>query len=51
MIELDAGTFEAAISDGPLLVEAEDTTVLVRPGHRLWVDGLRNMRIDLGVAR
>jgi N-methylhydantoinase A len=37
--------------DGPLLVEAEDTTVLVRPDHRLWVDGLRNMRIDLGVGR
>jgi N-methylhydantoinase A len=33
--------------DGPLLVEAEDTTVLVRAGHRLWVDGLRNLRIDL----
>jgi N-methylhydantoinase A len=37
--------------DGPLLVEAEDTTVLVRPGHRLWVDELRNMRIDLGMGR
>jgi N-methylhydantoinase A len=37
--------------DGPLLVEAEDTTVLVRPGHRLWIDGLRNMRIDLGAGR
>lgn len=34
--------------EGPLLVEAEDTTVLVRAGHRLWVDGLLNMRIDLG---
>jgi N-methylhydantoinase A len=34
--------------DGPLLVEAEDTNVLVRAGHRLWVDGLLNMRIDLG---
>ena len=33
--------------DGPLLVEAEDTNVLVRAGHRLWVDGLRNLRIDL----
>jgi N-methylhydantoinase A len=33
--------------DGPLLVEAEDTNVLVRRGHRLWVDGLLNMRIDL----
>ena len=33
---------------GPLLVEAEDTNVLVRAGQRLWVDGLLNMRIDLG---
>lgn len=33
---------------GPLLVEAEDTNVLVRDGHRLWVDGLLNLRIDLG---
>ena len=33
--------------DGPLLVEAEDTTVLVRAGHRLWIDGLQNLRIDL----
>jgi N-methylhydantoinase A len=37
--------------NGPLLVEAEDTTVLVRPGHRLWIDGLSNMRIDLGAGR
>ena len=42
MMDLDLG------SDGPLLVEAEDTTVLVRPGHRLWVDGMRNMRFELG---
>lgn len=34
-------------AEGPLLVEAEDTTILVRTGHRLWVDGYRNMRIDL----
>lgn len=34
--------------EGPLLVEAEDTNVLVRAGHRLWVDGLLNLRIDLG---
>jgi N-methylhydantoinase A len=34
--------------EGPLVVEAEDTTVLVRPGHRMWIDGLRNLRIDLG---
>ncbi|WP_028921585.1 hydantoinase/oxoprolinase family protein [Pseudonocardia acaciae] len=33
--------------DGPLLVESEDTTVLVRAGHELWVDGLLNLRIDL----
>jgi N-methylhydantoinase A len=33
--------------EGPALVEAEDTTVLVQPGHRLWVDGVRNLRIDL----
>ncbi|MBS1888672.1 MAG: hydantoinase/oxoprolinase family protein [Actinobacteria bacterium] len=33
---------------GPLVVEAEDTNVLVRAGHRLWIDGLLNMRIDLG---
>jgi N-methylhydantoinase A len=37
--------------EGPLLVEAEDTTVLVRARHRLWVDGLRNLRIDLGRGR
>jgi N-methylhydantoinase A len=34
--------------NGPLLVEAEDTNVLVRAGHRLWVDGLLDLRIDLG---
>jgi N-methylhydantoinase A len=33
---------------GPALVEAEDTTVLVDPGHRLWVDGFLNLRMDLG---
>lgn len=33
--------------DGPAIVEAEDTTVLVGAGHRLWVDELRNLRIDL----
>jgi N-methylhydantoinase A len=33
---------------GPALVEAEDTTVLVHPGQRLWVDGFLNLRIDLG---
>jgi N-methylhydantoinase A len=39
------------VIDGPLLVEAEDTNVLVREGHHLWVDGLQNMRIDLGEDR
>jgi N-methylhydantoinase A len=33
---------------GPALVEAEDTTVLVHPGQRLWVDGYLNLRIELG---
>ncbi|HSI81807.1 MAG TPA: hydantoinase/oxoprolinase family protein [Solirubrobacterales bacterium] len=33
---------------GPAIVEADDTTVLVHPGHRLWVDGLLNLRIELG---
>jgi N-methylhydantoinase A len=33
--------------EGPALVEAEDTTVLVQPGQRLWVDGFGNLRIDL----
>jgi N-methylhydantoinase A len=37
--------------DGPLLVEAEDTNILMRTGHRLWIDGLINMRIDLGEDR
>ena len=32
---------------GPLLVEGEDMTVLVRSGHELWVDRYRNLRIDL----
>src|SRR5581483_10134587 len=31
---------------GPALVEADDTTVLVHPGQRLWVDGLLNLRIE-----
>ncbi len=35
--------------EGPALIEAEDTTVLVRSGHRLWVDGYENLRIDLQV--
>jgi N-methylhydantoinase A len=33
--------------EGPALVEAEDTTVLVEPGQRLWVDGFGNLRIEL----
>jgi N-methylhydantoinase A len=32
---------------GPALVEAEDTTVLVHLGQRLWVDGFMNLRIEL----
>jgi N-methylhydantoinase A len=34
--------------EGPALVEAEDTTVLVHPGQRLWVDGYLNLRIEVG---
>ena len=34
--------------DGPALVEADDTTVLVHPGQRLWVDGYLNLRMELG---
>jgi N-methylhydantoinase A len=33
---------------GPAVVEAEDTTVLVPPGQRLWVDGFLNLRIEVG---
>ena len=33
---------------GPALIEAEDTTVLVHPGQRLWVDGFLNLRIEVG---
>ena len=32
---------------GPAVLESEDTTVLVRPGQRLRVDGLLNLRIAL----
>src|SRR5581483_8755977 len=35
---------------GPALVEADDTTVLVHPGQRLWVDGLLNLRIETACA-
>ena len=36
--------------EGPALVEDEDTTILVHPGQRLWVDGFGNLRIDLPPA-
>jgi N-methylhydantoinase A len=36
--------------EGPALVEAEDTTVLVPPGQRLWVDGFGNLRMELSGA-
>jgi N-methylhydantoinase A len=32
---------------GPALVDAEDTTVLVGHGHRLWVDPFLNLRLSL----
>jgi len=32
---------------GPAIVEAEDTTVLVHPAQWLWVDGYRNLRLEL----
>jgi N-methylhydantoinase A len=32
---------------GPAVIEADDTTVLVHPGHRLWVDGYLDLRIEL----
>jgi N-methylhydantoinase A len=33
---------------GPTLIEAEDTTVLVHPGQRVWVDGYLNLRLEVG---
>lgn len=36
--------------EGPALVDAVDTTVLVQAGHVLWVDPLLNLRIDLRTA-
>jgi N-methylhydantoinase A len=33
--------------EGPAVVEAEDTTILVHPGQRLWLDGMLDLRIDL----
>jgi N-methylhydantoinase A len=32
---------------GPAVAEAEDTTVVVHPGQRLWVDGFLNLRLEL----
>jgi len=32
---------------GPVVIEADDTTVVVHPGQRLRVDGLLNLRIEL----
>ena len=32
---------------GPAVIEADDTTVLVHRGQRVWVDGLLNLRIAL----
>lgn len=36
---------------GPAVVEAPDTTVLLHEGQRLWVDGLLDLRLDLGGGR
>jgi N-methylhydantoinase A len=36
---------------GPALIEAEDTTVLVRSGHNLHVDGYGNLHIDLATVQ
>jgi N-methylhydantoinase A len=33
--------------NAPAIVEAEDTTVLMPPGQRLWVDGFLNLRIEV----
>ncbi|MGH2963535.1 MAG: hydantoinase/oxoprolinase family protein, partial [Solirubrobacterales bacterium] len=32
---------------GPAVVEAEDSTVLVHPGQGLWVDELLNLRLEV----
>jgi N-methylhydantoinase A len=32
---------------GPAVIEADDTTILVHPGQRLWVDGILDLRIAL----
>lgn len=34
--------------DGPALIDAEDTTILVQADHCLWIDGLHNLRFELG---
>ena len=34
--------------EGPALIDAEDTTVLVGSGDRVWVDGFGNLRMELG---
>lgn len=34
--------------EGPAILEAEDTTVLLPPGDVVWVDGLLNLRIEVG---
>jgi N-methylhydantoinase A len=35
---------------GPALIEADDTTILVRSGHHSHVDGWRNLHIDIGTT-
>jgi N-methylhydantoinase A len=34
--------------EGPAVIDDEDTTVLVGSGHRVWVDGFLNLRMELG---
>ncbi|MFL5796469.1 MAG: hydantoinase/oxoprolinase family protein [Actinomycetota bacterium] len=34
--------------EGPALIDAEDTTVLVGSGDRMWVDEFGNLRMELG---
>ena len=33
--------------EGPAVIEADDTTVFLHPGQRLWVDGLLDLRIEV----
>lgn len=35
--------------EGPSLIEAQDTTVLLHDGLSLWVDGFHNLRMDVGL--